>query len=427
MDLRGFAFVTGAGSGIGRATALAFAREGAAGVGFADLDLTSARQAAEEGKKVATNPAFQALVFALDVTKEEQVEAVVEEMKNSFGRIDYMVNSAGIGVQIPAEIADASLTEFNRFLDVNVTGSFLLTKIVSRAMKEQEARPVSVKNPLRGVTRGVILNMASCSSYVATPSLTQYTTSKHAVLGLTRNAALDNAKYDIRVNCLCPSWVDTPMVDQAVQGNPELKALIAKAVPMGRIAQVDEITDLILFLCSPAASYRLITGNQEEDGKGHFLVTDTGDHHRVMGEKQAVANIIYSTHENPVDLNEEKDIKYARENEPGLHIPNGTVVRMIDFGPGVESPMHRAMSIDYGIVLEGEFELTLDSGETRIMRRGDVSVQRATAHKWKNITAGETAPGRMVYVLLDCKEVTVQGKKLEGFLGELEKEYEGRH
>ncbi|CDM37417.1 hypothetical protein DTO013E5_7483 [Penicillium roqueforti] len=174
------------------------------------------------------------------------------------------------------------------------------------------------------------------------------------------------------------------------------------------------------------ATQRLITGNKEEDGKGHFLVTDNGDHHRVMGENQAVANIIYSTHENPVDLNEDKDIKYAKENEPGLHITNGTVVRMIDFGPGVESPMHRAMSIDYGIVMDGEFELTLDSGETRIMKQGDISVQRATAHKWKNITAGETQAGRMLYVLLDCKEVLVQGKKIEGFLGELEKEYEGR-
>lgn len=112
--------------------------------------------------------------------------------------------------------------------------------------------------------------------------------------------------------------------------------------------------------------------------------------------------------------------------KPGLHITNGTVVRMIDFGPGVESPMHRAMSIDYGIVMDGEFELTLDSGETRIMKQGDISVQRATAHKWKNITAGETQAGRMLYVLLDCKEVLVQGKNIEGFLGELEKEYEGR-
>lgn len=84
------------------------------------------------------------------------------------------------------------------------------------------------------------------------------------------------------------------------------------------------------------------------------------------------------------------------------------------------------MSIDYGIVLEGEFEMTLDSGESRIMRRGDVSVQRATAHKWKNISGDGKEPGRMLYVLLDCKELHVNGEKIEGYLGELKKEYEGR-
>ncbi|KAL8702746.1 MAG: hypothetical protein Q9201_004085 [Fulgogasparrea decipioides] len=171
---------------------------------------------------------------------------------------------------------------------------------------------------------------------------------------------------------------------------------------------------------------RLITGHGE-DGKGHFLVTDNGDHHRVMGEQQAVAVIPYSTKENPVELNGDVDVSFARENEPGLHIPSGSVVRLIDFGPGLESPLHRAMSIDYGIVLEGEFELSLDSGEARIMRRGDVSVQRATAHRWRNITAGGTESGRMLYVLLDCKDVFLpSGEKVEGFLGDLEKEYEGR-
>ena len=99
---------------------------------------------------------------------------------------------------------------------------------------------------------------------------------------------------------------------------------------------------------------------------------------------------------------------------------------MIDFGPGLESPIHRAMSVDYGIVIEGEFELTLDSGESRIMKRGDVSVQRATAHKWRNITGGGTKPGRTLYILLDCKELVVNGEKVQGFLGELEKEYDGR-
>lgn len=113
--------------------------------------------------------------------------------------------------------------------------------------------------------------------------------------------------------------------------------------------------------------------------------------------------------------------------KPGLHIANGSVVRMIDFGPNVESPMHRAICLGYGVVLEGEFKLTLDSGESRIMRRGDFSIQRATSHKWHNITGNGTQPGRMLWVLLDSKEVTVGGKKIGGFLNQLAGHYEGRY
>ncbi|KAL4783259.1 hypothetical protein BJX76DRAFT_368498 [Aspergillus varians] len=169
---------------------------------------------------------------------------------------------------------------------------------------------------------------------------------------------------------------------------------------------------------------RHITGHSPE-GKSIFLSTDCGAHHRVMGEQQAVANILYSTKETPVDLNDDVDLKYAAETEPGLHITNGSVVRQIDFGPNVESPLHRAVSIDYGIVVEGEFKLVLDSGEERIMRQGDVSVQRATAHKWHNITGNGTLPGRMLWILLDCKEVVVGGKVMAGYLGDLAKEYVG--
>lgn len=99
---------------------------------------------------------------------------------------------------------------------------------------------------------------------------------------------------------------------------------------------------------------------------------------------------------------------------------------MIDFGPNVESPFHRAMTIDFGVVLEGVFEITLDSGEKRILRQGDVNVQRATNHKWKNITGNGTLPGRILFFLLDTKELTVGGNKVDGDLGSLKKEYEGR-
>ena len=92
---------------------------------------------------------------------------------------------------------------------------------------------------------------------------------------------------------------------------------------------------------------------------------------------------------------------------------------MMDFAPNVLSPMHRAVSLDYGIVVEGEFKLILDSGETRIMRQGDVSVNRASAHQWHNITGNGTMPGRMMWVLLDCKPLVINGKELGEELNEL--------
>ncbi|KAI2612448.1 uncharacterized protein GGS25DRAFT_529157 [Hypoxylon fragiforme] len=106
----------------------------------------------------------------------------------------------------------------------------------------------------------------------------------------------------------------------------------------------------------------------------------------------------------------------------GIHIPNGTVVRMIDFAPGAESPMHRAMSLEYGVVIEGEFELTLDSGESIIMKPGDMSVNRAGNHKWRNVDQNRS--GRMLFVLLDIVPPVVNGQALKQDLGGLVVEYE---
>ncbi|MCJ1341997.1 hypothetical protein MMC31_000177 [Peltigera leucophlebia] len=196
---------------------------------------------------------------------------------------------------------------------------------------------------------------------------------------------------------------------------------------------------------------RFITSHNAA-GQGVFVGDDNGDHHRVMVRGKGVANIIYSTISNPVDLNNEVDIAYARENEvnslslmhprlallwarnatrqltrpanaekPGIHVPHGSVVRLIDFAPGVESPLHRALSIDYGVVIQGEFELTLDSGESRMMYPGDVSVNRGAMHKWRNVDADKS--GRMLFVLLDCKPLFVEGKEIVQDLGALASEY----
>jgi quercetin dioxygenase-like cupin family protein len=119
----------------------------------------------------------------------------------------------------------------------------------------------------------------------------------------------------------------------------------------------------------------------------------------------------YTTSQYPADLT--KDLteygKYLGA-APGIVIPGGTVLRFVDIRPGGMSPMHRTVSLDYGVVLEGEIELVLDSGETRVMRRGDVAVQRGTMHMWRNVS--QTEWGRMMYVLTECKEIEVGGKKL---------------
>lgn len=112
--------------------------------------------------------------------------------------------------------------------------------------------------------------------------------------------------------------------------------------------------------------------------------------------------------------------------QPGLHVPGGTLVRMLDFAPGAESPMHRTLSVDYGTVIQGEFEVELDSGEKRTMRSGDVLVQRATAHKWRNLSPDK--PGRMLFVLLDCKPLDpINGKEIKVEFNELQADFPDAH
>ncbi|KIW99957.1 uncharacterized protein Z518_10885 [Rhinocladiella mackenziei CBS 650.93] len=121
----------------------------------------------------------------------------------------------------------------------------------------------------------------------------------------------------------------------------------------------------------------------------------------------------YTTDKFPVQMSDEEDIQvYERylENKPGITIPGGTVLRFVDMRPGVLSPMHRTVSLDYGVVLEGEVELVLDSGEVRLMRRGDVAIQRGTNHAWRN--ASRTKWARMMYVLQESEALRIGGKDL---------------
>ncbi|KAK6210527.1 hypothetical protein LQW54_006135 [Pestalotiopsis sp. IQ-011] len=169
---------------------------------------------------------------------------------------------------------------------------------------------------------------------------------------------------------------------------------------------------------------RHITGHDAQ-GKSVFLATDIGDHHRELVNKSAIANIIYSTHKHPVELSGDVDLKFAQENEPGITSKGGTVCRMIDFAPGGVSPMHRVNSLDYVVVIEGVFRMILDSGEERIMQRGDTAIQRSTAHRWINVTGNGLLPGRILFVLHDVKDFHIASGKVEGELGVLGKDYVG--
>lgn len=264
------------GSGIGKECCLALAAEGARGVVLADINYDAALKVAQESESLATNPSYKSLPIAVDVCDKASVEKMVKVAVDTFGRIDYSVNSAGIGVQKPSPIAEADEGEMNRFWQVNVMGTFNCVKAVSKVMKEQSILKVSSRKGERDCGRGVILNLGSANSYMATPNIVQYVTAKHAITGLTKNAgknascldnfwladsefaALDNAQYGIRVNAICPGWVDTPMVSAAIEGDDNLPKMMNSVVPMKRIASPEEIADVVLFMISPRSSY--VTG-----------------------------------------------------------------------------------------------------------------------------------------------------------------------
>jgi len=161
-----------------------------------------------------------------------------------------------------------------------------------------------------------------------------------------------------------------------------------------------------------------LTGHDPSTGQAIIHSTRPGTW-RAYDDKSLAFNVIYTTSQFPASLTDDHDITthdaLAASGKLGLVNPHGTVCRMVDFAPASDCMMHRTQSLDYGIVLEGAVELVLDSGETRLMRRGDVAVQRATMHAWRN--PSETEWARMVFVLQDCQPLAVGGKALKEDLG----------
>jgi len=229
------ALVTGAASGIGRATALALARDGAR-VLVADRDGAGVQAVA----KAIAQQGGEAVATQTDVSQPEQVEAMVRAAVDAFGRLDCAVNGAGI-LAMPALLHELALDQWERTLAVNLTGVFLCMQHELRVMREQGA--------------GSIVNVASGGGVLGTPALGHYCASKHGVLGLTKTAALENARGGVRVNAICPGSTDTPMLQGFMGSSPEARKMILASAPPGRLGTAEEVAQAAVWLCSDRASY----------------------------------------------------------------------------------------------------------------------------------------------------------------------------
>ena len=240
------ALVTGAGFGMGLATAKAFVESGASVV-LADSNEGSVHAAVKE--LVAAG--HKALAVRCDVTDERQVAAMVEQTVATFGRLDAAFNNAGVQSPI-AETADASGEEFDRVNAINLRGIWSCMKYELRQMLKQRS--------------GAIVNNSSIGGLVGIAGRGAYHASKHGVLGLTKSAALEYASRGIRINAICPGTIDTPMVAGMLASEPEAMKEIMKDQPIGRLGRPEEIAAPVLWLCSPGASFVI----------GHALVVDGG-------------------------------------------------------------------------------------------------------------------------------------------------------
>lgn len=237
------AIVTGAAGGIGRAAALALAGAGAR-VLAVDLQLEQARGTAD----LVRERGAEALALAADVSQGDQVAAFVARAIEAWGRVDILINNAGWQGPV-APLADYDDALFDRVMAINVRGVYLGLKHTLPVMVQQG--------------RGSVVNTGSLASFIGTRHLGPYTASKHAVLGLTRSAALEVARRGVRVNAVCPGPVDTALLraieaEQAPGREQELRRQRSASIPDGRYATPEEVADLMVFLASDQASH--ITG-----------------------------------------------------------------------------------------------------------------------------------------------------------------------
>jgi NAD(P)-dependent dehydrogenase (short-subunit alcohol dehydrogenase family) len=244
------ALVTGAASGLGLATARAFAESGASVV-LADWHEEAAQSAAKE----LVNKGHKTLAVRCDVSDDAQVEAMVNQTVTTFGRLDAAYNNAGVQ-NVLAETADTTREDYDRVMGINLRGLWSCMKFELQQMRKQGS--------------GAIVNCSSLGGLVGGAERGIYHAAKHGVLGFTKSAAAEYATRGIRINAVCPGLIWTPMVDQMVAaGQGDALKAMEKSIPMGRVGRPEEIATAVLWLCSEAASY--VTG-QSISVDGGFIM-----------------------------------------------------------------------------------------------------------------------------------------------------------
>lgn len=239
------AFITGAGSGIGRAVALAFADAGAdiAVTGLGDESLRETAELIEERGR-------RAHVMHCDVASEDDVAAAVASTVQHLGRLDFAVNNAGIE-QPPTPLDETTTADWDRIMAIDLRGVFLSMKHEIPVMREHG---------------GTIVNVSSGAGVVGIRNQATYVAAKHGVLGMTKSAALEYAAEGIRINAVCPGIIETPMMDRFSGGTPEGRARVIAQEPIGRMGRPEEIASAVLWLCSDLGAFAI----------GHALVVDGG-------------------------------------------------------------------------------------------------------------------------------------------------------
>lgn len=239
------ALVTGASSGIGLATAWEFARMGA------DVILSDVTPGEKHADAISKETGVRAKFIKCDVSKTSEVEALIQGTVAAFGRLDFAFNNAGIEGQ-PSPTESCTEENWTRTIDINLKGVWLCMKNQIPVMRKQGG--------------GVIVNCSSIAGVVGFAGIPAYVASKHGVLGLTKTAAMENAKTGIRVNAVCPGVIQTPMIDRFTGGQKDAAYALMQQEPIGRMGRPEEIATAVTWLCSSKASF--VTG--------HPLVVDGG-------------------------------------------------------------------------------------------------------------------------------------------------------